>query len=339
MKQRRHLAAWGSLVVVAGVAGAATTLLAAAADGPPASPTDRPKTYTGILATRPAPDIATLVKRASPAVAGEEASESFWDLLKLRNVPDPKTVPALEDVLRENLDTTRIHEFAAAEALFCTGTPAALAVLDKVIAGPDYRADLGIMYAFHWEMPPSARDTFLRRYHLKNLAKDVSLTVEPSLMKGADPSITVTLTNLTNHPIRLPAPVFDPGHLFFENADGRIFWSHEAGIREMLSRGWTTLPPDGKQSLIFTLHARRLRPNEQRDPMLPADQTLCLEVAGLQFQIGKPGKFKVYALLTAQPLPQERLRELHLPDGETVWSGRAVSEPTAVEIAEPGNGG
>jgi hypothetical protein len=158
-------------------------------------------------------------------------------------------------------------------------------------------------------------------------------------MKGADPSITVTLTNLTNHPIRLRAPLFDPGHLFFENADGRILWTRESGPREMLSRGWTTLPPDGKQSLTFTLHARRLRPNEQRDPTLPADQTLCLEVAGLQFQIGKPGKFKVYALLTAQPLPQERLRELHLPDGETVWSGRAVSEPTAVEIAEPGNGG
>jgi Zn-dependent metalloprotease len=70
--------------------------------------------------------------------------------------------------------------------------------LNKAIAGPDYRTDLGVMYAFHWEMPPPARDEFLRRSHLKNLAKDVSLTVEPGLMKGPDPAITVTLTNLNS---------------------------------------------------------------------------------------------------------------------------------------------
>jgi hypothetical protein len=321
------------LLALALIATASAGLVFATAAEPPP---DKPKTYTGILATRPAPDVQTLAKRSSPKADGAEADASFWDLLKLRNVPDAKAVPALEQVLRENLPTTRIHGYAAAEALFRTGTPEALAALDKAIAGPDYRVDLAIMYAFHWEMPPPARDEFLRRYHLKNLAKDVSLTVEPGLMKGADPAITVTLTNLTQHPIRLPSPFFDPGDLFFENADGRIFWSRESGMREMLKSGSTTLPPEGKQSLTFTLHARRLAPNERPDPTLPADQTLCLEAGGLQFLIGKPGKFKVYALLTAPPVPQERLKELHLPEGETIWSGRAVSEPAAVEIAQPG---
>jgi hypothetical protein len=331
-RRRRRLAAWGFLLISTACAG----LIAGAADPPPASPADRPKTYTAILATRPAPDVATLARRSSPKVAGEQAQESFWDLLKLRNVPDPKAVPALEQVLRENLPTTRIHGYAAAEALFCTGTPEALAALDKAIAGPNYRTDLAIMYAFHWEMPPPARDEFLRRYHLNSLAKDVSLTVEPGPMKGPDPAITVSVTNLTQHPIRLPAPFFDPGDLYFENADGRILWSRDSGMREMLKSGSTTLPPDGKQSLTFTLHARRLAKNERPDPTLPADQTLCLEAGGLQFLIGKPGRFKVYALLTAQPVPQERLKELHLPEGETMWSGRAVSEPAAVEIAQPG---
>ena len=151
-RRRRRLAAWGFLLISTACAG----LIAGGADPPPASPADRPKTYTAILATRPAPDVATLARRSSPKVAGEQAQESFWDLLKLRNVPDPKAVPALEQVLRENLPTTRIHGYAAAEALFCTGTPEALAALDRAIAGPNYRTDLAIMYAFHWEMPPPA---------------------------------------------------------------------------------------------------------------------------------------------------------------------------------------
>lgn len=331
-QRRRRLVAWGFLVV-ASVVGA---LVAAVPDPAGNSPTNEPKTFTARLATRSAPDLSTLATRSAPNAAGDDATDSFWDLLKLRDTGDAKAVPALGQVLRENLPTTRIHGYAAAEALFRTGTPDALAALDKSLVSPDYRADLGIMYAFHWEMPPPARDEFLRRYHLKNLAKDVSLSVTPAAMNGPDLPLTVTLTNLTKQPIRLPAPFFDASHLYFENAQGRIAWTRESGIRDKLSTGWTTLPPDGKETLTFTLHARRLAQSERPDPTLPANQSLCLEAGGLQFLIGQSGKFKVYALLTAQPLPQERLRALRLPEGETMWSGRAVSEPAGVEIAAPG---
>src|SRR5579871_5241931 len=89
------------------------------------------QTYQEILAARAVPDLDQLVERCSPDLRGPDATESFWDLLKLREIADPKAVPVLEKVLAENLPTTRIHGFAAAQALFCIGTPEAHKILKQ----------------------------------------------------------------------------------------------------------------------------------------------------------------------------------------------------------------
>src|SRR5262249_47393320 len=124
-----------------------------------ATPGER-RTYQEIVAARPAPDLTRLVERCSPDLRGPDATESFWDLLKLPEAPHPKAVPVLEKVLVENLPTTRIHGFAAAQTLFSIGTPEAHKILKQHLLTEGARAELAVMYTSHWEMREPRRSRF-----------------------------------------------------------------------------------------------------------------------------------------------------------------------------------
>ena len=58
-----------------------------------------PQTYRQILTTRPAPRVDDLAERATPNRDGDVAMESFWDLLKLRDAPNPAAAPALVKIV------------------------------------------------------------------------------------------------------------------------------------------------------------------------------------------------------------------------------------------------
>ena len=73
----------------------------------------------------------------------------------------------------------------------------------------------------------------------------------------------------------------DPECLYFENAQGRIAWTREMGIREKWLTRWITLPSRGKQTVNLTLRATALKAWNRPDPFPPADQTLCLESGGV----------------------------------------------------------
>src|SRR5262245_49763245 len=72
------------------------------AEGEPAQAPAKKLTLPEILAARPAPDLASLARRSAPTVRGPDATDSFWDLLKVREIAYPKAVPVLEEILVEN---------------------------------------------------------------------------------------------------------------------------------------------------------------------------------------------------------------------------------------------
>ena len=81
----------------------------APAAGPP--PAEKARTFRQVLTTRPAPRLDDLAERAAPERQGDVASESFWDLLKLRD--NPRRRPALQRSSTPTPAPNRIHRFAS----------------------------------------------------------------------------------------------------------------------------------------------------------------------------------------------------------------------------------
>ena len=71
-----------------------------------------------LIAARPVPDLGRLTERSSPDYPGPDALDSFYDILKLRQIGDANAVPVLEKIILANLSTGRIHGYAATQALF-----------------------------------------------------------------------------------------------------------------------------------------------------------------------------------------------------------------------------
>lgn len=84
----------------------------------------KPATYREILAAREAPNLETLVKRSSPQVMGEDASESSWDLLKLRRSKMEGTWLRLEGLFKDERDVLGVvlHVGMGFDG-HCTGLP------------------------------------------------------------------------------------------------------------------------------------------------------------------------------------------------------------------------
>lgn len=160
------------------------------------------RTFTDILDKEMPADQESLLK----LVQGDTKEKGFWALLKLREAGDAKAVPVLEKVLVDNLKSTRIHGFAAAQALFRIGTPEAHRILAKYLLTRDYRVPWGIKYAFSWEMKPAQRDAFIERYHLRSTGKELAASLQAKPReKGGQPDIelTVTLKNQTDEPLKV----------------------------------------------------------------------------------------------------------------------------------------
>ena len=84
----------------------------------------------------------------------------------------------LVKVLAEHVGSGRTHRYAAGQALYRIGTREAHEVLAKYLLSDDYRVQMGIWYAFRWNMPSPERDGFIRRYHLWPTKKDLQLLVK-----------------------------------------------------------------------------------------------------------------------------------------------------------------
>jgi hypothetical protein len=306
-----------------------------------------PQTYRQILTTRPAPRVDDLAERAAPSRDGDVAMESFWDLLKLRDAPNPAAVAALIKVVDAHGGSSRIHRFAAGQALLTAGNAEGLKALERDTARVDYPADLAVLYTSHWEMPEPARSQLLERYLLRS-AGDVALRVAVAAAwqerDGARVlTVTLTLTNRSEKPLAvLLDPTATARGLYFKSPDGTFV----AAAPEMRclpgpSR-WVRLAA-GASERMEEIALTLTRDPETLGRFGATPTALALtDGGGAAFGLGGAGRHRLYAMIIQPPMTEAQvatLRQLYKDVGDPaeLWAGRAVSEPVQVEIGPADN--
>jgi len=311
--------------------------LAAATPGtaqPTPTPTragSSPQTLREILADRSAPQLDTLAQRSIPSASGEGTTEAF-DLLKLRDTRNPQAVPALEAVLATNARTSRIHGFAAAQALFMIGTPQANAALRKYLLTQElFRPEQGFRYAFHWDMPEPQRSQFIDKYVLQNLSAELRVTVRQSEGQTTNQlNFTVAVQNTSSKPLSiLDHQVYVAELLYLRSADGRYARRTQTVDYSPPMPKWITLAPAQQNQWAVTLTKRMTN--------APSGKTQwVLESHDVRFELPEgTTQFSAQAMMAAAPLTPEALKALATRDPavSNVWSGRAVSQPVSLTLA------
>ncbi|MFC1601242.1 hypothetical protein ACFL34_02725 [Candidatus Sumerlaeota bacterium] len=298
---------------------------------------EKPQTFTEILAARPAPKLEGLAERAKPGITDYKITgESFHDLLKVRNMAGPpEAVPELAKIMESHVGNNRIHGYAAAQALFCIDTPETHQLLEKYVFAPSYRAGKAINYTAHWEMSPAQASALIKRYYLKNLAKDLTLKLEgPPAPEGkVNPLLefTLTLRNTSDKAYRLrQKQVYLGTMLYFENASGRIFTPRETVRYDMPMSKWLVLEPGATHQYKIATRAVRVSGMKHRPYVAAPGDEIVLRTQDIGWGVAQEGQFKVHALVEAQPLLAEARKRLGF---DNCWVGRAVSQPVEVMIA------
>ena len=290
--------------------------------------------FAKMLASRPAPDPERLAERSAPSYTGKDTTDAFYDILKLRDVGGPKAVPVLEQIMADNLYSTRIHGFAAAQALFCIGTPKAHQILSKYLLTGRYFARLGIDYTFHWEMEESKRNSFIELYHLKNVSNDLSVRLDAKTHDKDQQRIdfTVTLHNASDKPLWLvDRQVYRGLMLHFRSERGRFSRTFETAIYEMPLPKWFELLPGKSQQYGIVVYIRRVDEKDYHHWALSKDTILLAETNDTAYDIVRAGRFKIYAMVEAQPPTKLQIEKA---GHDNLWSGRAVSMPIMIDIRE-----
>jgi hypothetical protein len=288
------------------------------------------KEFGKIIEQRPAPDLERLAERSAPGNEGKDATEAFYDILKLRDVGNAKAIPVLEKILSDHTNSTRIHGYAAAQALFCIGTPEAHRILSKYLLNKNYFAGLSINYIYYWEMDKSKRDSFIEQYHLKNISQDMTIKISARSV-GQQLIFTVTLTNTSKEPYRILDKRIHLGEMvFFESKNGRYFDGSMYAIPGYGAEwpNWIVLKPGEPHQYNIVMEVSA---NTNKSAISEKDEhvALILRTDDFVYGLDKPGEFKVYAMYENQPISKEYLEKM---DFDNPWSGRAVSEPIVVNI-------
>jgi hypothetical protein len=316
---------------------------ASAAAAPPApAPAEKPKTVRNVITTRPSPKLDGLAERSAPERLGDDASEAFWDILKIRDNPNPTAVPELTDVVDRNAkaSSNRIHRFAAGQALFCIGTPDALRAVETDVVRRDFSIDLALMYVDHWDMQEPARSRFLERVLLRD-AGDGGLSVEvsPAWREREGRPVLDVAVKITNHgerPISLltSGETFPVARLQIRGRDGTFAVTKAFGIREHEPQRWMRLAPGASEELVASLELKRDAATTR--PFNAARVQAVLTDGVASFGLPAPGKYRVSAFIAQAPMTEQAIKSLARRTGAVdpneLWAGRAVSKPAEIEI-------
>lgn len=298
-----------------------------------------PRTFAEIIDKRPLPDLNTLAKRCVPELIGPDATESFYDLLKLREAGDAKAVPVLERILLDNLRSTRIHGFAAAQALFCIGSAEAHQALTRHLSNPHHRTGMAVNYTFHWEMTEPNRTRFISQYLLTNLASNLAIRLEELPAPPANPervAFKLVLRNTSDKPFHIQEPqVYLGSLLYFQNAQenfvryvrGRMTLDYQPPMTK-----WVELPPGGTRDYTIAGTVKAADPQEAAPRWVADDSSAVLDMRDCLFDIGQPGPFVVRALFEATPLNEWQRKQVTF---DNAWVGRAVSPAIKVTLPVP----
>jgi len=298
------------VVLVAAATGAVATLVIFGRS-------ERTRTLDEILAGQPAPDLSTLAERSRPGRAGKDVFEAHYDILKLRELADPSAVPVLKEILADHSGSTHIHGYAAAQALYSIGTPECHEILERHLLSPDFSASYGIAGVFGW---PKG-DGLVRRYYLRHLAKDLTLTLALGPAPKRTVAFVVTAKNISNAPLDIVDQKLGLGRLlFFRSADG-VFAPVTMIARYRAGHpGYVKLKPGQSHSFRIEVEAKSTGAST-RGPALATGH--------MEWSVEKLGRFQVWAMLEVQPLPKAMWKQWKLTNP---WSGRAVAGPVDVVI-------
>lgn len=337
----------------------------------PALPTAQPaglraaRPFLDEIRARPLPDVSQLFARC---MKGEVAGGNpLYDILKLRESPDPAAVPALAQILAEFRDTGSAYKEAAAQALYATGTLEAHAALyesligkftvskDPAQARPYFTQRGQFHYACYWQMEERLRSGFISRYVLTNLSSDLTMDVSYQRLpdgqirglefKGTNSIVNLEFqlgfSNTTEKPLTLPN--FSRGSLrtmlHLRQANGTYVSRYRAGPDPMgsYSSDTITLLPRTRKTYAVQGVLRPAAPGVERTNWPP----YVLEFMNYRHQI-TPGDYSVIgmceiyprrpSLLQARQSDREKTRAKHEKEDETSWLGRAVSKPVKLTV-------
>lgn len=282
------------------------------------------QTFQEIITARSTPNLTTLAARSSPDTQGQPAEESFWDLLKLRETKDPNAVAALQKTLAENILTTRIHGFAAAQALFAIGTPDALQVLDKDFLTSTVQAHLAIRYTAHWEMKEPQRSQFINKYLLTNMAKDLVVEVkqDDQATKPGQAKLVATARNTSEAAYNMLELKGSFELLYARDQAGRmIFDSAPLRIHGPRAGKKIELKPGQTDSMELTLNVT----NDGQKYVVEVPET------GHRYETTDP-QIEFLVIKESQPLLPEQRKFMNVNETWPWWTGRAVSKPVEVDL-------
>jgi hypothetical protein len=202
-------------------------------------------------------------------------------------------------------------------------------------------------------MDQSKRSPFIERYHLINLSKDLELKFhaarsdanEVGTENVAQYDFTLTLRNISGEAFSIrDVQVYQASMLYFQSetgdfvrgARGRVEYEKFPLIMrvdmieyEMPSPQWIELEAGASYRYNIQLGIRYLEEQEHRGSELSKDANLVAETADFRFILKNTGPFKVYAMFEQQPPAEAQINQLKL---DNPWSGRAVSDPVAIDI-------
>ncbi len=294
----------------------------------------KPQTIAEQVATRPAPPLGGLARRSEPAVMGEDATESFWDILKLRSAGDQKAVPVLTEILVSNAGTGRIHGYAAAQALFCIGGKEAAGALDRhLFELSEYNEQLAGMYVDHWDMAEPKRSEFIEAYLLKSIGREIELAVEAKEGEGGGIEFAVTAKNASAEPVEVLDPL--SWRLYVRAKDGRFVVRRAIGVKEVklenkLQANWVVLKAGETRRVTEIATVKSAEAVRKIDPRLPKDVPLVLQTSVGMFYVDKSGDYEAIVVIEQTPVKGGWAAMPKHP-----WVGRAVSKPVAIRLMPP----
>ena len=311
-----------------------------------------PETFREIIAKRPAPKLDGLAERSSPHQKGDVATESFWDLLKLRDQPTRAAVPELTKILSAHAGSTRIHRFAAAQALFTAGGDEAARILEKHLLAPEYPAHMAITYSSHWQMGELERSRFVETYLLRDLADDLDVDVrarwsEAGTKKRADDGnssgrqlhVTVTYTNTTGRPLAvLVDHQYQAKSLHFRGPSGAFAVQSQLVVYGPDPARFVRLKAGASTSFDVVLELKddpKSLATARRNASEPAKIQAFLASTDTGFALSEFGTYKLSAMIVRTPLADEQKKSLRQREGieaDEVWMGRAVSKAIDVDL-------
>jgi hypothetical protein len=291
---------------------------------------DRPSPQTEFgreLAAWPTPDLDKLAERIR---SGQHVE--LLDVVKLREVGDAKAVPVLVELLKGPFS------YAAAQALFCIGTPEAHEALRKHVSSGDFSASEGIRLTFEYEMPEPAASRFIEQYCLTNSSDDVALELEVKQVERHGRQhfdFTITARNTSDETLEIRAAHQElPWRVCIRSKDGFAGYFVYMFIDVIGMPVWVELDPGETHRETYSVSVDRVDASVRNACAdLPAGAELMLsDDRGFFHAIAGPGSFDAYAILDARPLSDD---ERDKEGVDNPWSGRAVSKPVTIEVAAP----